>query len=115
MQVAEAMLHGVPIVATPVAMEGMFGEHGQNCLIAGNASAFADHIVRLDDDCQLWSTLAAGGLRTVQNHFSTGTAQTSLKRLLHQLGFASLGSRLMCQRLTDAAARNTRDAQQPHR
>ena len=80
------MLRGVPVVATPVAMEGMFGEHGKNCLIADNASAFADHIARLDSDCQLWSTLAAGGRHTVREHFSSDNARASLQQLFRQLG-----------------------------
>jgi glycosyltransferase involved in cell wall biosynthesis len=79
------MLRGVPVVATPVAMEGMFGENGKNCLIADNASAFADHVARLDSDCHLWSTLVAGGRQTVREHFSYEKARASLQQLFRQL------------------------------
>ncbi len=69
-QVNQAMKLGVPIVATPLAMEGTYAEDGQECLMASDPDTFAAKVARVYADCALWASLAEAGYRNVQRHFS---------------------------------------------
>jgi GT2 family glycosyltransferase len=77
-----SMAHGQPVVATPSAVEGMHLRDGEDVLVAGDAAAFADAVVRLSQDEALWQRLSAGGLANVERHFSLDAARDSVRRLL---------------------------------
>lgn len=77
-----SMAHGQPVVATPCAVEGMHLVDGADVLVAGDAVAFADAVVRLYRDEVLWQRLAAGGLVNVAEHFSADAARDVVRRLL---------------------------------
>lgn len=77
-----AMSHGLPVVATSIAMEGMHLTHGQDVLVADNADAFVVAILRLHDDDALWLKLSDGGLANVRSHFSFDAARQALRRTL---------------------------------
>lgn len=77
-----AMSYGLPVVATPAAVEGMHVEPGRDVLVAADAVAFADAIVQLYGDRALWETLSANGLANVERHFSFEAAQRALARIL---------------------------------
>jgi GT2 family glycosyltransferase/glycosyltransferase involved in cell wall biosynthesis len=77
-----AMSYGLPVVATPAAVEGMHIAEGSDVLVAGDAAAFAAEVVRLYDDEALWNTLSANGLANVQRHFSFDAAQGALANIV---------------------------------
>ncbi|MBI3715235.1 MAG: glycosyltransferase, partial [Betaproteobacteria bacterium] len=77
-----SMQYGVPVVATPVSVEGMHLTDGENVLVADSAEAFADAIIRLHTDEALWGRLAAGGLRNIETHFSRACARRALSAVL---------------------------------
>lgn len=77
-----AMSYGLPVVATPAAVEGMHVRAGGDVLVAGDADAFAAAIVRLYGDPSLWETLSGNGLANVQRHFSFDAAKQALSRIL---------------------------------
>ena len=77
-----AMSHGVPVVATPLAVEGMQLSDGVDVLVADDADGFVAAVLRLQRDAALWHTLSAQGLANVQQHFSTGAAAATLHRVL---------------------------------
>jgi len=77
-----SMAHGQPVVATPAAVEGMHLRDGDDVLVAADAAAFADAVVRLYGDEALWRRLAAGGLANVQRHFSMDAARGTVRRVL---------------------------------
>jgi glycosyltransferase involved in cell wall biosynthesis len=77
-----AMSCGLPVVATPAAVEGMHVESGTDVLVAVDAAAFAAETVRLYRDEALWSRLSAHGLANVERHFSFAAARTALQRIL---------------------------------
>ncbi len=56
-----AMSYGLPVVATTPSIEGMSLVPERDVLVADDARAFADAIVRLYHDEALWNQLAAGG------------------------------------------------------
>jgi glycosyltransferase involved in cell wall biosynthesis len=77
-----SMSQGQPVVATPMAVEGMFAESGRDILVADTEEAFAAAIVRLYRDEKLWNRLSEGGLENVRRYFSVETASLALQKLL---------------------------------
>ena len=76
------MAHGQPVVATPVAVEGMNLVDGEDVLVAATAAEFADAIVRLYGDAALWQRLSDRGTENVRRHFSFDAARAALARIL---------------------------------
>ena len=76
------MQYGVPVVATPLSVEGMFLTHEKDVLVADTAEAFAAAIIRVNTDAALWARLRAGGLENIEAHFSRATARRALASLL---------------------------------
>ena len=76
------MSHGLPVVATTLAAEGMHLSHGDNVLLADTADAFAAAALRLHDDPNLWEQLSLHGMENVRRHFSFDAARATLRRLL---------------------------------
>src|SRR5690606_19204049 len=56
-----SMAHGQPVVATTAAVEGMHLRDGHDVLVADDAQAFADAVVRLYRDATLWMELSIHG------------------------------------------------------
>ncbi|CAF2120977.1 unnamed protein product [Rotaria magnacalcarata] len=85
-KINQAMKLGVPIVATPIAVEGMNVNDGQDCLVADSPRDFARSIISLFQDCHLWERLSHGGYNNVIEHFSTKRAERALINLLSRFG-----------------------------
>lgn len=77
-----AMSYGLPVVATPAAVEGMHVQAGSDVLVAADAEAYAAAVVQLYGDETLWNTLSANGLANVERHFSFDAAKKALSRIL---------------------------------
>jgi glycosyltransferase involved in cell wall biosynthesis len=77
-----AMSYGLPVVATPIAVEGMHVESGNDVLVAENAQTFADAVIRAHDDEALWNHLSACGLENVRRYFSFDAARGAVQRIL---------------------------------
>ncbi|MCR6497264.1 glycosyltransferase [Thermomonas sp. S9] len=77
-----AMAHGLPVVATPLAAEGMALRDGEHVLLAEDAPAFAQAVLRLHTDAALWQQLADNGRAHVARHFSPEVARPLVRRLL---------------------------------
>ena len=77
-----AMSHGLPVVATRMAAEGMHLVDGQDVRIADDAEAFVDAVLELHEDPGLWLRLSDGGLENVRRHFSPDAAAATLRRVL---------------------------------
>lgn len=81
-KVNQSMAHGVPVVATSIATEGMNLTDGEDVLVADTAEAFAEAIVRLHEDAACWQRLAAGGRRNIDAHFSFHAVERELVETL---------------------------------
>ena len=77
-----AMSHGVPVIATSTAVEGMQLRPDIDVLVAEDAACFVDAVVRLSSSEELWSTLSRHGLDNVNEHFSPKAASATLHRVL---------------------------------
>ncbi|MGY1459732.1 glycosyltransferase [Luteimonas sp. A534] len=76
-----SMAHGQPVVATSCAAEGMHLIDGHDVLVADDAVAFADAVVRAYGDRELWERLAANGLDNIALHFSADAARGVVRRV----------------------------------
>jgi GT2 family glycosyltransferase/glycosyltransferase involved in cell wall biosynthesis len=77
-----AMSYGLPVVATTPSIEGMFLTPEQDVLVADDAKSFAEAIVRLYRDEELWQRLASGGRENIRAHFSRDVARSAITRLI---------------------------------
>jgi len=81
-KVNQAMSHGLPVVATPAAVEGMDLKHGEQVLVADTPETYAQEIIRLYTDRVLWQHLVNGGKANVAKTFSRDVAREELARHL---------------------------------
>lgn len=77
-----SMSYGQPVVATPIAIEGMYAEPERDVLVADNAADFAAAVLRLYHDETLWQQISDNGLLNVETHFSFDAARTALRHVL---------------------------------
>ncbi len=76
-----AMAHGLPVIATGAAVEGMYCSHGKDVMIGDSAQAFADALLQAYQDPELWQRLSTGGLRNVSTHFSFAAAKAVIEQV----------------------------------
>ena len=76
-----AMAHGLPVIATGAAVEGMHCSHGTDVMVGDTAQAFSDALVQAYQDPELWQRLSAGGLTNVSTHFSFAAAKAVIERV----------------------------------
>lgn len=77
-----AMSHGMPVVGTTIAAEGMMLAHNRDILIADDTEGFAAAVLRLYDDQALWYCLSDAGLENIHHYFSFDAARQALTRVL---------------------------------
>lgn len=77
-----AMSHGVPVIATGVAIEGMHLVDGDNVLQADRPEEFVDAVRRLRSDGDLWTRLSDASLENVASFFSPEAARAVLRNVL---------------------------------
>lgn len=76
-----SMAHGQPVVATTCAVEGMHLSDGHDVLVADDAAAFAEAVLRLYGDAALWQRLSDNGLANIARHFSMDAARDTVRRV----------------------------------
>ncbi len=81
-KINQSLAHGLPVVATTMAVEGMYLVDGESVLIADDATAFADAVARLYLDAALWQRLSAGGLAVMERYFSFAAADRAVRAAL---------------------------------
>ncbi len=74
-KINSALAHGLPTVATTLAVEGMHLVDEETVLTADTPEAMAAAIIRLYRDRALWEKLSAAGLAHVEAHYSLGAAR----------------------------------------
>lgn len=80
----EAMSMGIPCVTTSLANASLKAEDGRHILVADDAQAIANSVVRLLDDESLRCSIASEADRFVHDNFSWKTAGQSLETVLRQ-------------------------------
>lgn len=81
-KVAEALEHAVPVVGTSIALEAMGLEHEVHVLQADDAPAFADAVITLLADDEVWQGLSGAGQSVLDELFSPAAARRVLDEVL---------------------------------
>ena len=81
-----SMAHGQPVVATSCAVEGMHLTDGHDVLVADEADAFAEAVLRLYGDADLWQRLSGNGRENIARHFSMEAARDTVQRVFRRHG-----------------------------
>lgn len=68
-KILDAWCWGMPVVSTTVGAEGLKAQHGENLLIADDADAFAESVVRVCQDSRMAQRLVDNGRSTVEMHY----------------------------------------------
>ncbi len=80
-KVLDSLAHGVPVVLSPIAAEGMHLTDGTDALIRPSPEAFADGVISLYGDEELWHRLVEGGTSLIERHFSWRAMEETLVQL----------------------------------
>jgi glycosyltransferase involved in cell wall biosynthesis len=86
-KVVLSMSHGLPVVGSSVAAEGIPATPGRDILIGDDPLRFVDGVDRLYHDEALWNAVSEAGLRVVEEHFSFDAARARILDTLDALGF----------------------------
>jgi glycosyltransferase involved in cell wall biosynthesis len=76
------MSHGLPVVTTSIGAEGIELTDGTDVLIGDEPGNFAEKVMRLYADENLWNKLSGNSMRNIEKHFSYEVAKHKLKELL---------------------------------
>ena len=90
-KINQAMAYGVPVVATTIAVEGMHLVDNKDVLIADSPANFADAIVRMHEDPELWQRVSCKGVDNIERYFSFAAAE---KELRNALGMSLIAGKL---------------------
>ncbi len=85
-KIGTAMAVGLPVVATPLAVEGMSLTSGENILVADGAEAFADTIVSLYQDKTLWNRISQNSVTFADKAWGAESAYRILSEIIADLG-----------------------------
>lgn len=82
-KIIESLVHGVPVITTPIGAEG-FSEHVP-CLVGKDAEELSLHILSLFHNESLHKKLSRDGLTYIGKYFSPLTALSALRELIPEL------------------------------
>ncbi len=88
-KVVTSLGHGVPCVATAMAVEGTGLKNNEDILIADDPEAFAKAVVRLHEQEDLWQRLSENGLEFVRKNYSLEAGRQKILQLIETLGLDS--------------------------
>ena len=80
-----SMAHGLPVVASPIAAEGLPAEPGRDILIADEPADWEAQVVRLYEDTSLWMTLSAGGRTLVEKTYTFDVVRRQVAALVNAI------------------------------
>ncbi|AKV66670.1 Glycosyltransferase [Microcystis panniformis FACHB-1757] len=90
-KIGQSLSLGLPTITTRIGAEGMGLIDHQDVLIADTAEEFAQAVIELYDNMELWQKLADNSLETIKR-YQPATVQTNLQALLSNLGIVAKDS-----------------------
>ena len=84
-KIGTAMASGLPVVASTIASEGMNLSAGKNILIADSPIEFANSIVHLYKDSQLWNSISKNGIDFARKEWGPDASCKRLVSILNNL------------------------------
>jgi glycosyltransferase involved in cell wall biosynthesis len=82
-KIITSMSYGVPVVTTSVGAEGIGLEDRQNALIVDDAKKFAEAVLELYRDEDLWNRLSQNSLKFIKDNFSTKSAEEKISSIIN--------------------------------
>ena len=80
MKVLDALAQGIPLVATPMAVEGIPVRNGHEALLARAPRSFADAVCSLFEDPAVGERLASSGRALMESSFSWAVIGKRLRK-----------------------------------
>jgi glycosyltransferase involved in cell wall biosynthesis len=108
-KINQSMAFGVPVVATPVAVEGMGLTDREDVLVADEPKDFAEALIELYESPELWNRLSENGIRKTRQLYSTEAARKRLEFLFSDEHLTGL-ERSAAVRQPEIALATTADA-----
>lgn len=84
-KILEAMAMGVPVVATPQALEGINAAPGRDIVVADNPNDFASEVIKLLKDAKLREELSARGRAVVEERYSWQKTGETLNQIYKEV------------------------------
>lgn len=85
-KIGEALSYGLPVVTTSLAAEGLGLTHGKDVLIARDPRGFADRVLEVYHNEDLWQRLADCGYQHIERHFTPRVVGERIAKGLSSLG-----------------------------
>lgn len=79
-KVLEAFAHGLPVITTPMGVEGLSVEHGVHVLVAGDALAFAERCRQVMEEPVLAAALASRGRAVYDSCYAPAVVADAVRR-----------------------------------
>ena len=84
-KIVSGLCHGVPQVVSHEASEGMGLEHNRDLMIAQSAEQFADLIIKLYNDQELWEKMADNATKAAERLYSKEVLSVKISDLLDEM------------------------------
>lgn len=84
-KIGQSLEYGLPIVSTSIGAEGMNLIDGENVLIANDTHTFADKIIQLYEDQDIWHHIKENSIKSLTNYTPRVVSKT-LQNLFNDLG-----------------------------
>ncbi|MBA2527430.1 MAG: glycosyltransferase [Pyrinomonadaceae bacterium] len=85
-KIGEALSYGLPVVTTSIGAEGVGLTAGENAMIADDPEEFANSVLRVYRDMDLWHRLSESGYQHIENHFTPQIVGQKIEEGLKRLG-----------------------------
>ncbi len=84
-KILQAWAIGRPVVSTTLGLEGLEAKHAEQILIADRPEDFADNIIKLWQNENLYNKLVNGGRKLVEEKYSLGALEQHLDQVFKQV------------------------------
>jgi glycosyltransferase involved in cell wall biosynthesis len=84
-KVGEAMSFGLPVVTSSYGAEGFGLEPGRDLLVGNNPEDFAEHVIRLLDDSELYGRIGRNGRNFIETHYSVAAAERLIESVMDRI------------------------------
>jgi glycosyltransferase involved in cell wall biosynthesis len=85
-KIATSLAYGLPVVGTPVALEGTGLQSGDGVIAANDPRAFAEAVIHLHGDSVMWTKMSFQAIERCETLYSVSVAEMIFRGLLRDLG-----------------------------
>jgi GT2 family glycosyltransferase/SAM-dependent methyltransferase len=84
-KINQSMSYGLPVVTTTIGAEGMGLSDGRDVLIADEPEKFAEKVMELYDNEELWSLLSSNSIKNIQDVYSFEVNKKIIGKLIDEI------------------------------